>query len=311
MQTAGIIGGSGFIGSWVTKIFLENNFKVRVSTTDISNKSKYGHLYDLKNATHLEICPIDILLPDTIRKFVEGCSVIVHGGTPFILDVKNPQSELFEPTVTGTENFLEVIQNAAGIEKAILIASVAAWNTSFPLNPASYSSDHVFTENDTPYFNENDHPYAQAKFIADDVVRDFINENTDIKFEMVTICPVMVIGNELSNREDSTSIGMQYLIKNRLAPNAFMKMLFDNDIAFSMVDVRNVADSIFKAATQTGLHGKNYLVANETYSVSDISRMLNQEEPITAPAFTYSNALVKEDLGITFISAKETLQNCV
>nr|WP_228122761.1 NAD-dependent epimerase/dehydratase family protein [Oceanihabitans sp. IOP_32] len=44
MKKVGIIGGSGFIGSHITKIFLENGFEVKVSTTDISNENKYQHL---------------------------------------------------------------------------------------------------------------------------------------------------------------------------------------------------------------------------------------------------------------------------
>jgi len=39
MQTVGIIGGAGFIGSYVTKGFLENGFRVKVSATDISNSA--------------------------------------------------------------------------------------------------------------------------------------------------------------------------------------------------------------------------------------------------------------------------------
>jgi len=38
MKTAGIIGGSGFIGSHITKRFLAENFNVKVSSTDVSNK---------------------------------------------------------------------------------------------------------------------------------------------------------------------------------------------------------------------------------------------------------------------------------
>jgi nucleoside-diphosphate-sugar epimerase len=38
MQTVGIIGGAGFIGSYVTKQFLENGFRVKVSATDISKR---------------------------------------------------------------------------------------------------------------------------------------------------------------------------------------------------------------------------------------------------------------------------------
>ena len=55
MKKAGIIGGSGFIGSYITKRFLEEKFKVKVSTTDISKKEKYQHLKSLKNSTYLEI----------------------------------------------------------------------------------------------------------------------------------------------------------------------------------------------------------------------------------------------------------------
>jgi nucleoside-diphosphate-sugar epimerase len=107
MKTVGIIGGSGFIGSHITKRFLEENFKVKVSSTDVSNRSKYGHLLDLKNAENLEIVSLDLREIETIKAFAEGCKTIVHSGTPFQLDVQDPQTELFEPTVKGTENFLE------------------------------------------------------------------------------------------------------------------------------------------------------------------------------------------------------------
>ena len=66
MQTVGIIGGSGFIGSYITKIFLEENYKVKVSTSDISNTNKYEHLQTLTNADNLEICALDIR--DSIRR---------------------------------------------------------------------------------------------------------------------------------------------------------------------------------------------------------------------------------------------------
>ncbi|HEY9184920.1 MAG TPA: NAD-dependent epimerase/dehydratase family protein [Salegentibacter sp.] len=38
MKTVGIIGGSGFIGSYITRKFLQEGFEVKVSVTDI-NKS--------------------------------------------------------------------------------------------------------------------------------------------------------------------------------------------------------------------------------------------------------------------------------
>lgn len=310
MKKAGIIGGSGFIGSHVTKKFLSEHFSVRVSSTDISNKSKYEHLLSLENAENLEIFPIDLRQPGSIADFVKDCEIIIHAGTPFQLDVKDPQTELFDPTIKGTENFLDVIKNTAGIKKVVFIASIAGWNTSFPMNPEPYPSDHVFSENDTPYFSEKDHPYAQAKFLADQVVRKTIDENDKLGFEIVSISPVFVVGNPLSGRQDSTSVGMQYLFKHKIAPNPFVEMLFSTDVSFAMVDVRDVAAAVYSAATTDGLHGKNYIISGESYKISDITLMLNQQEPVSAPSYVYSSALAKNDLSIGFIPAKETLQSC-
>lgn len=310
MQTAGIIGGSGFIGSYVTKLFLQNGYKVKVSSTDISNESKYAHLQALDNAANLEICALDMMNAESIMDFATDCSIIVHGGTPFILDVQDPKTQLFDPTVKGTENFLEVVKTIAGVEKVVFIASVAAWNTSFPLNPAIYNADHLFSEKDEPYYGDADHPYAQAKFLADQAVRKFINDNYELPFEIVTVSPVFVIGNALSSREDSTSMGLQFLFKNKIKPNPFVEFLFTADVPFAMVDVRDVAESIFNAATVKGLHNKNYLLSSESYKVSDISLMLNQQEPVSEAMITYDNTLAKTDLKISFIPAKETLYNC-
>jgi hypothetical protein len=311
MKTVGIIGGSGFIGSWVTKIFLEEGYKVKVSSTDIANKGKYEHLQALANANNLEICAMDVLDIPSMEAFVKGCDIVVHAGTPFMLDVKDPQKELFEPTVKGTQNFLDIISKTAGIKKVVFIASVAAWNTSFPMAPASYPANHFFSEKDTPYMGEQDHPYAQAKYYADQAVRKFVADHPEITFEITSVSPVFVIGNSLSSRQDSTSMGMQYLFKNKIAPNPFVEMLFAKDVMFAMVDVRDVAQSIFNAATRSGLHGKNYLLTSESYKISDISLMLNQQAPLAAPELIYSNALAKTELGISFISAKNTLINCI
>jgi dihydroflavonol-4-reductase len=311
MQTVGIIGGSGFIGSYITKIFLEEDYCVKVSSTAINNKSKYEHLLSLTNAANLTVVPLDVRDEEMLDEFVAGCDILIHVGTPFILDFKDAKKELFEPTVNGTRNFLNAIKKSASLKKVVIIASVAAWNTSFPLNPATYPADHIFTEQDTSYISEQDHPYAQAKFLADQEVRKFIKENKYLPFEISSISPTWVVGNPLSQRKDSTSAGMQYLIKNKLAPNPFVEMLFATDAMFSMIDVRDVAEAVYQSATTKGIHGKNYLIANESYTVSDISRMLNNEAPIAEAVIVYDSTLAKNELGIAFIATKETLNHCV
>lgn len=307
MQTVGIIGGSGFIGSYNTKKFLDQGYQVKVSATDISNASKYEHLKQLPHAERLEIVPLNVENKDQLESFIKGCQIVVHGGTPFQLDVKDPQSELFDPTIKGTENFLEAVQKTPEIEKVVFIASVAAFNTNFPLLPGGKTEEDQIDESDPPFMSEEGHPYAQAKFIANQTVEKFIQNNPGLGFEIVTVSPVGVMGKALSQREDSTSMGLQFLFKNKIAPNPFIQMFYDNDIYFALVDVEDVADGIFQAATKSGLHGQNYLLTSESYRISDINRMLNHEEPQEAPKIVYSGDRARKDLGLDFNPAKVPL----
>jgi len=300
MKTVAIIGGSGFIGSHTTAKFLEEGFKVKVSATDISKPEKYTHLKALKHAENLEILPLKVEHKQQLEEFVKGCEIVIHGGTPFQLDVEDPKTELFDPTIKGTENFLEVANDTPSVKKVVFIASVAAYNTNFPLPPGGKSPDDTIAESDEPFMSEESHPYAQAKFIANQTVEKFIKDHPDLHFEITSVSPVAAMGNSLSNREDSTSSGLQFLFKNNIAPNPFVQMLFDTNAEFAIVDVKDVADAIYSASQKKGLHGKNYLLSSESWKVSDVSAMLNKEQPKGKAKIVYKNDRAMQDLGIQF-----------
>ena len=307
MKTVGVIGGSGFIGSYITKVFLEHGFKVRVSSTDISNKEKYKHLHSLENSDHLEIAALNLEDKSTIKDFVSDCQIVIHGGTPFQLAINDPQSELLDPTIKGTENFLNLIKDSDVIEKVVFIASVASYNAAFPLPAPNRSSDHLYTENDDPFCNEECHPYAQAKYYADQVVKSFVSNHPNLNFEIVSVYPVFVVGRPLSARADSTSAGLQALFKDKIAPDPFVESIYANDVAFAMVDVQDVADSVYMAATTPGIHGNGYLLTSESWPVSDISLMLNGKDPNGKAQIVYSNELASRDLNIDFSPASKPL----
>jgi len=309
MKKVGIIGGSGFIGSFNTQKFLSEGYKVNVSVTDISKKGKYEHLLKLNNAENLEIVQLDVENKSELTDFLQGCEIVVHGGTPFQLDVKDAKTELFDPTIKGTENFLEAIQKTPGIEKVVFIASVAAYNTNFPLPPENKTEEDQFNENDVPFMSEQSHPYGQAKFIANLTVNKFIADNPNLSFEITSVSPVGVMGKSLSTRQDSTSTGLQFLFKNKIAPNPFIQMFYDNDIYWAVVDVADVAEAIYKAATTKNIHGKNYLLSSESYRVSDVTLMLNNQTPIGNPKIFYRNDLAKKDLIMKFKPASLSLNS--
>ena len=308
MKKVGIIGGSGFIGSYNTKKFLSEGFQVKVSTTDISNENKYKHLKQLPKSQHLEIVQLNVENKSELQNFLNDCNIVVHGGTPFQLDFTDPKTELFDPTIIGTQNFLEAIQHVPEVEKIVFVASVAGFNTNFPLLHGTKNEGDQVDENDPPYINEENHPYAQAKFIANQTVDKFVEDNPNLSFEITSVSPVGVMGKALSQREDSTSMGLQHLFKNEIAPNPFVQMFYDNNIDFAIVDVEDVANGIYKAATKSGIHGKNYLLSSESYKMSDITLILNHKEPKGNPRIVYKNDLAKRELNLNFNPASEPLK---
>jgi len=308
MNKVGIIGGAGFIGSHVTKTFLNEGFEVKVSTQDISIKNKYQHLMDLEHSDKLHICELDITNKTLLKDFVKDCDIVIHSGTPFQLNIKDPDTEIFTPTIEGTKNFLEIIKKTPAVKKAVLIASVAAWNTNFPLPVEGKSNNDPFDESEPHFIDNQSHPYSKAKFMANKTVDEFIQNNPGLNVIITSVSPVLVMGQPLSNRDDSTSSNLQFLIKHNIAPDAFTQMLFEQDIEFAIVNVKDVAQAIFKAATIPGLHGKNFLLSSESYSISDIHLMLNNKPPKNPPKVIYQNTLAEQKLGIPFQSVETTLK---
>lgn len=301
-----IIGGAGFIGSHVTRKFLAAGHRVRVSATRPEDTARYAHLHQLPGASErLELVQLDLFNADQLPTFLEGQEIVVHSGTPFQLAFQDAAGELLDPTITGTKNLLAAVAKSPTIKQLVIVASVAAHNTHFPLEIPGREGQ-VVSEADAPYFSDRDHPYAQGKYLADQEVRKFLEAYTgDCK--VVTVSPVGVMGKALSDREDSTSMGMQYLIRNKIAPDEFFQLLYDTDAAFAVVDVQDVAQAICTAATTPGLHGRHFLLSAESYPISDLSLMLNGKAPVSEPRTVYDAGASKRVLGMNYAPATSFL----
>jgi len=307
MQTERVIGGSGFFGINIANSFLEENYKVKTSSNYRNNKSKYDHLRINAKEGNPEYCAFDVRDRAMLKLFTKGCQILVHAGTPFTLDIKDLQNEFFEQTIKDTRNGMGVISDSELLQKVILITSISVWNTSFHLIPSAYIANYVFTRLDKPYINEQDHSYAQSKFLAEQEVIGFINDCAVLRFEIVTISSTRVAGNSLSERTDSISAGLQHLLKNIIIENPFVEMLFKTDNKFSMIDVREVVKAVFQASTIYRIHGTSYLITSEGYRVSHISMMRDGKPDLHKWVIACNSSLTKHDLGIAFIAASNTL----
>lgn len=235
---------------------------------------------NLNNTDHLYIEELNVEDKAQLKEFVSECDIVIHSGTPFQLTITDPEKELFTPTIKGTENFLEVIKQTPSVKKVVLIASVAAWNTNFPLSADGKSFTDTYDETSQKFTSESSHPYAQAKFIANQVVEQFIDNNPTLSFEISSVSPFMVMGKSMSDRLDSTSTGLQFLIKNKIAPDEFIQTLYDHDVPFAIVDVNDVSIEQLKQEIDKCI---NY------YNNERIKSNLNKMSPIKYRAHYYQN----------------------
>ncbi len=307
MKNIGVIGGAGFIGSHIVKRFLEAGHKVKVSITDSPQSHKYEHLKQLKGSDQLVLEPLDLKDEGSIQRFIKDQQIVVHTGTPFQLEVQDPEQDLMVPTVLGTQRFLEASQSVSQLEKLVIIASAVAFNTQFPLPPPYVQGDQVITERSPRHYTDDSHPYAQAKFKANEAVEQFIQTHRNLPFEVVTLSPVFVVGQALSDREDSTSVNLQSIFHSGTAPNDFLQMFFDEDVEFALVGVEDVARAAYEASHKSGLHGQHMLLSSESWPVSDMVRMLKGAKPRGKGLVKYSGAAAEQQLNMKFAPAVEAL----
>ena len=133
MKTVGIIGGSGLIGSHITKKFLEEGYSVKVSVANIKKSENYKHLFNYQNSDNLNISTLQADDLDVLKNFINDCEILIHCGTPYTLAVKETRTGLFDQSEKDTEHFLKAIMGSSAFEKAVFIISVATWNDNFPL----------------------------------------------------------------------------------------------------------------------------------------------------------------------------------
>jgi dihydroflavonol-4-reductase len=246
-----VTGATGFIGSEVVKVLLDRGYMVHGTVRDPENEAKVAPLLNLEGASdRLELVRADLLTGDGFASAFEGCDVVMHVASPFVIDVEDPQRDLVDPALIGTTNVLKAA-NAAGVKRVVLTSSAAAI-TDEP-------EDRVYTEAD---WNEKSsltrNPYYYSKTLAERAAWDFV-ESESPSFDLVVINPTGVIGPSIGSGLSTTSRVIADLLNGGVYPAII-------DLTFPYVDVRDVAEAHVLAAENPDASGR-YVCSNELVSM--------------------------------------------
>jgi len=270
-----VTGASGYIGSYVVANLLARGRKVRATVRDVDDPLKVSHLKKLEIAEggSIEIVEMDLFDSESVNSAIAGCTDLIHTAAAVRISAKDPQRDIVDPSVVGTQNVVAAIDAAGTVERFVHTSSTAA------IRPMKWKNGQVFTTEtwaDDATLENN--PYGLAKVLAERVVREWHSDGKD-KPRMVTIHPSVVFGPPMSKTHLRGSLSFLNLFVRKKIPVLV-------PIQINIVDVRDVAEAHVRALTM-GQNAGRYLTVSGDMQFSEISNTLREFYPkLNTPRFT-------------------------
>lgn len=266
-----VTGATGFIATHIIEQLLAGGYRVRGTVRSLKKKPGYAHLISLPGASErLDLCEADLLTEGSFDEAARGVELVVHAASPYVLTPKDPQKDLVEPAVRGTENLLSACEASGSVKRVVLTSSMAAV-TDEP------DEAHVLTEddwNDRSSLERN--PYYYSKTLAEraawkrvyGVDKPAAGATSKTGFELVVINPFLVIGPSLSPGINTSN---QVLVD--LLSGGYPAIV---NLTWGIVDVRDVARAHIEALEVDAASGR-YVCANTTRSMREVVELLTRE----------------------------------
>jgi dihydroflavonol-4-reductase len=232
-----VTGATGFIGFHVSKLLVENGFKVSALVREKSDTS------DLK-AMGIELATGDVRDFSSIFNALKGCQHLYHLAADYRIWVNNART-MYEINVQGTRNVMQAALKS-GIEKIVYTSTVGVLATCSNGKPSN---------EDTPVsIRDMVGDYKKSKFIAEKEVYDFIEKGSPV----VIVNPTTPVGPMDKKPTPTGKIIVDFL--NGRIP-AYL------DTGMNFVDVEDVASGHLLAAKH-GRIGQRYILGNKNISLS-------------------------------------------
>jgi dihydroflavonol-4-reductase len=242
-------GANGHLGNNLVRLLINKGIPVRAAVRDISNKKPFACL-------NCEVVQSDITNKQSLIKALQGVETFYAVGAAFKLWAKDPQKEIYDVNILGTRNMIEAAAEA-GVKKIIYVSSIAALN--YTTIPAKENYGYNPDRRDLYYNSKNDGEQLAFKLAKEHNI------------ELVAVLPSAMIGAE-AFAPLNVSYNILKLILQKEIP-------VETNIALNWVDVKDVAEGCYLAATK-GINGERYILANERCtSIKDTTKIAQQLFP--------------------------------
>ena len=213
----------------------------------------------------------DLLTPGSFDAAVASAEVCFHTASPFWMDgrISDPWAQLVHPAEKGTLNVLDACaKRSSSVRRVVLTSSFAAsmnvgGNVPWPAD-FQYTEEHwnVSSAPDAEgAFPEpvNGHAYRWSKTVAEKAA--WAHPATDGKFDLVTLMPPMVLGENKQTLDSVEDLNQSSLILYSLLAG---KMVHVMPGSVGFVDVADVARAHVLGAQVASAGGQRYMCSGVT-----------------------------------------------
>jgi dihydroflavonol-4-reductase len=244
-----VTGANGHLGNNLVRLLIKKGIPVRASVRTIANKEPFIGL-------DCEVVQSDITDKQSLIRALKGVETCYAVGAAFKLWAKNPEKEIYDVNIQGTQNMIEAAAEA-GVNRIVYVSSIAALNyTSLPTKE-SYGQNP--DRRDMYYNSKND-----GEKLAFELAKKY-------GIELVAVLPSAMIGSESFG-----SLNVSYQVIDLILKK---KIPVETGITLNWIDVKDVAEGCYLAA-ERGKNGERYILANEKCtSIKDTTKIAQKLFP--------------------------------
>jgi len=265
MSRVCVTGAAGFIASHVITDLLEDGHVVHATVRDLGDNTKRAHLDVLREgySGKLELFEADLLEPGSLDAALESCDALIHTATAVILAAPDPQKQIIDVAVKGTQNVLDSVARAPSVNRIVMTSSIAAV-MSYDQQDKTYTEDDWCTSDDIWL-----DPYGMGKTQSERLLWQFVDKHAD-RVEAVAINPSVVIGPPLAKHHIRSSLSfIRDLVGWTYPACAPMRL--------HLVDVGDVSKGHVRALTSDKAVGQRIIFSDRQKSILEISKVLSRK----------------------------------
>ncbi len=256
-----VSGGSGYIAGFLIQQLIAEGWTVHATVRSLVKEAAVRAALQVDNSK-LKFFAADLESVAGWAEAMAGCSHVAHVASPFPATAPKHDDELIVPARDGALRVLRAAK-AAGVTRFVMTSSVAAIAYGLP------RGEHRLNESN---WTNLDHPdsyaYVKSKTIAERAARDWVAAEGGA-MEYCSINPALVLGPVL-DEGGSTSVEVVVKMLEGALPGY-------PDLAYGIVDVRDVADMHVRALNAPGMAGERFVCSGPTLKLAEIGAVLRDQ----------------------------------